>query len=212
MIFLSSDLNCIVFSTFKAESLKQWWHVLFAGTALGNNTNGKNLGRRGNQFEEGFQLPLMDQVYEQHLQRSNLTNSASTANYPDGLLYQTAYADPLLAQNQLQHVNAYSGESSRLENEYHGGVSSYNLGSLYPESSLSSSVLSSQRRNPLRSSANISHFPSLMKIPNVGPSSNPENFIRENNFASTFMEDLGNNMTRNSGNISELLGRIVYLR
>lgn len=142
--------------------------MLFAGT-----TNEKNLGRKRNQFEEGFQYPIFNQVYEQYLQRSNLTNS-------DGLLYQKACADALLSQNQLQYVNECQ-----------------------------TNALSSQRRNALRSSENISNFPSLMKIPTVGSS---RSFNPENDFASTFMEYLGNKKTRNFGNLSEILGRIVHLR
>ncbi|XP_010241847.1 PREDICTED: pumilio homolog 4-like [Nelumbo nucifera] len=198
---------------------------LDTGIPLAGNIEGPSLSRRGNQLGSGIQLPVMDPLYLQYLQRtsdyaeqgaSGLTDASLGRNYlgtseADLFGFQKAYLEVLLAQQKQQYGLAFLGKPSGLNHGYYGNPA-FGLGLPYPGNPLANPGLPSiGPGSPIRQSERISRFPSMIRSSAGGSagswhSDNSGNM--DESFASSLLEEFKNNKTR-SFELSEIVAHVV---
>ncbi|CAN6471705.1 unnamed protein product [Victoria cruziana] len=189
----------------------------------GGNLNGtlsaQSPNRLGTHTAAGLQMPLMDPLYMQSLQRNSEYSAQIPANFNDrnymGSSYvdllQKAYLGALLSQKS-QYNMPFLGKPGGNNGFY--GNPSYGVGMPYPGSILANSVLpgSPGPGSPLRPNERNLHFPSAMR--NLGGggvmgSWRPESGGNmEESFASSLLEEFKSNKTR-CFELSEIAGHVV---
>ncbi|KAH9317095.1 hypothetical protein KI387_018864, partial [Taxus chinensis] len=195
------------------------------GTSEGN-VDLQNLYRASAQMGAGYQMPIMDTLNMQHLQRTSeytgrmatgVNDSAIPRNYAGGsyvdfLELQKAYLSALLAQQQSQYGMPYLGRNGNASSGYYGSPLGFSMP--YAGSPSGSSVLPGSSMLPATSSGrhndrNLRH-PSGSKGSSGGlvGSWQPENGGDIDECYASLLEEFKNNKNRCS-ELSDIVGHVV---
>ncbi|XP_043700603.1 pumilio homolog 4-like isoform X2 [Telopea speciosissima] len=164
---------------------------------------GQNLSRSGNQVGSGLQVPVMDPLYLQYLQRNSdyaaqaaatlrdpsLGRNYLSSSHAEFLGFQKAYLEALLVQQKQQYGMPFLGKSGTLNHGYYG-TPAFGLGMPYPGSPMGS---------PIRQNERVSRFPSMTRSSmggSVGSWHSENDGNMEESFASSLLEEFKNNKTR----------------
>ncbi|OVA18029.1 Pumilio RNA-binding repeat [Macleaya cordata] len=185
---------------------------------------GQRLNRSGNQIRSSPQVPVVDPLYVQYLQRASdyATQAATSLNDPslgrnyigtshaDMVGFQRAYLEALIAQ-QKSYSMPFLDKSGSINHPYFRSPA-YGLGMPYPGNSMgSSSVPSVVSGSPILQNGRISRFPSMIRGSTGGTlgswlSSNGGNM--EESYGSSILEEFKTNKTRNF-ELSEIVDHVV---
>ncbi|KAL4188749.1 hypothetical protein AMTRI_Chr08g203660 [Amborella trichopoda] len=198
---------------------------LNSGTGLTGNNDLQNLNRIRNQTVNGLQVPVMDPLYIQYLQRTaeyasqvaagltdpSLERNYMGSSYVDLLGLQKAYLGALLAQQKSQYNIPYFNKSGGLNHGYYGNPA-FGLGMPYPGSPLTSPVLPNSPVGPgsppMRQNDRSLRFASGIRGSGVVGSWHADNGPNlEENFASSLLEEFKTNKTKCE--LSEIAGHVV---
>ncbi|KAF8403099.1 hypothetical protein HHK36_011193 [Tetracentron sinense] len=186
---------------------------LDTGAALMGSEEGQSFDRSRNQVGSSLQVPVMNPLYVQYLQRTSdyaahaaasLSDPSVGRNYlgtsnSDLLEFQKGYLETLLAQQKQQYGPTFLGKSGGLNHGYYGSPA-FGLGMPYPGNTVANSVLHSVGPGtPIRQKERISHFPSTIRSSTGGSmgswhSDNGGNM--EETYASSLLEQFKNNKTK----------------
>ncbi|XP_077226162.1 pumilio homolog 1-like [Tasmannia lanceolata] len=198
---------------------------LDAGVTLTNSREGQSLNRGGNLVGSGLQVPVMDPLYVQYLQRNSDYAAQTSANLSDPSLgrnyggtshmdllgFQKAYLGALLAQQKSQYGMPFLGKSSGLNHGYYGNPG-FGPGMPYPGNPLTSSAIPSVGGvSPIRQNERIQRFPSMMRNSaggNMGSWHSENGANMEESFGSSILEEFKNNKAR-CFELSEIVDHVV---
>ncbi|XP_010253957.1 PREDICTED: pumilio homolog 4-like [Nelumbo nucifera] len=196
-----------------------------AGAPLAGDIEGPSLNRSRNQLGSGNQLPAMDPLYLQYLQRttdlaaqtaSALNDASLGRNFlgtsqADLLGFQKAYLEALIAQQKQQYGIPFLGKSDGLNHGYYGNPG-FGLGLPYPGNPLVGVGLSSLGAgSPIRQNERMSRLPSMTRSSvggSIGSWHSDDSRNAEESSASSLLEEFKNNKTR-SFELSEIVGHVV---
>ncbi|CAN6442742.1 unnamed protein product [Victoria cruziana] len=196
-----------------------------SGTTLTGTPDVQNLNRLGTHTAAGLQLPTMDPLYMQYLQRNPEYAAQAAASFNDASLdrnyvgnsyvdlLQKAYLNAILAQKS-QYNTPFLGKTGGLNHGYYGSPP-YGVGMPYPANSLASSILPGSPGGPgsppLRQNERNLRFPSVMRGLGGGimGSWHPDNGGNlDESFAASLLEEFKSNKTR-CFELSEIAGHVV---
>ncbi|PKA45909.1 Pumilio like 4 [Apostasia shenzhenica] len=169
------------------------------------------------------QLPIVDPLYANYLQKTSGPASSISGNLHDQSLgrsflhnsemdlsrYQNAYLEALLTQQNLQYGGLLSSKSIGVNNGFYGTAFRANMPCQV--NSASGDLLSSLGTgSPITQNGQLPQFPSMWRSMMREPkgSWNNENFIMGESFASTLLEEFKNNKTR-AFELSDIVGHVA---
>ncbi|XP_020527207.1 pumilio homolog 1 isoform X1 [Amborella trichopoda] len=178
------------------------------GATLSETNDVQSMNRAVNQVGAGLQMPLMDPLYLQYMQRAveyaghvtgNLGDPSAGRNYMgnsyvDLLGLQKAYLG-LLAQQKSQYAMPFLSKSDGLNHGYFGN-GSCGVGMQYSEFPVANSLLSASLGvgNPIRQGERNHRFPAMRSSAGATGSWHSENGGNmEDCFASSMLDDFKSN-------------------
>ncbi|XP_043706081.1 pumilio homolog 4-like isoform X2 [Telopea speciosissima] len=222
--YQNTDLPSTDFAGYvpRMHSINQRLNFVMNDHLDSGSVEGQSLSRSGNQVGSGLQVPVMDPLYLQYLQRtsdyavqavaslrdpSSLGRNYLGTSHADSLGFQKAYLEALVTQQKQQYGMPFLEKSGSLNHGYYGNPT-FGLGMPYPGNPMGSPVLSSVGAgSPIRQNERVSHIPSLIRS-SMGSwhSDNGDNM--EESFALSLLEEFKNNKT-SCFELSEIADHVV---
>eukprot|EP01018_Ginkgo_biloba_P032471 Gb_28529 [translate_table: standard] len=201
------------------------------GGTSGGNADLHSLFRLGGQLGTGLQIPVMDPLYVQYLQRTaeyaaqmsaSLSDPSMARNYMGGsyvdlVEFQKAYLGALFAQQKSQYGMPFLGKGGTLNPTFYGNPS-YGVAMPYPGSPIASPVLPSSpvapASPPLRQNERSPRFPPGARSSAggfVGSWKSENGGNMEQTYGSSLLEEFKNSKTR-CFELAEIARHVVEFR